>query len=272
MTGPGDLERFLRLGEEIYAGNPAWVPPQRDDLIRLLTGRSPLSGLVTHACLFEQGGIPAARAAAFVNDHYVRSHHRRVGFVGLFEARPGHPEAAQAVLMAAGDWLAGRGMEAAVAPINGHVLYGFALPHDHFDELPIFPYGGGLPFYPQAFLDAGYEAAYPELTYLIDLRPLDPSALAARSRAGGIHIRPFGSRSFRDDCETMTQVINDAFAGKWYYAPLPLADSLAFWRRNRQGIVPRLFLIAERDGEPVGALLSFPDYSPALRAMDGSSS
>jgi GNAT superfamily N-acetyltransferase len=64
-------------------------------------------------------------------------------------------------------------------------------------------------------------------------------------------------------------VYNASLVGTWGFAPLSAGEIKALAAGLKQLIAPELALVAEIDGEPIGACLGLLDYNPRIKAIDG---
>ncbi len=270
---PDDLKRFIKFEAAANRNNDFWVPNLERDVAEILTGRAIYSSSIKQRSFFyERDSRILARVAVFINQRYIDSHKKRVGFFGYFEALPKERESVRLLLEGAGQWLDKRNIKTLIGPINGDIQYGFALQADNYQRSPAFPYFYSQPYYLDYFEEAGFVKQYSELCYKIDLLQLSNSFLEEEIKKSGINVRPVSFNNFAEDCRLMTDISNEAFKGKWYFAPYDLEESVKFWTKAKPLIKPSFFLIGEKKGSPVGCLLSFPDYNPVLKAMKGKSS
>lgn len=118
-----DRKAFVDLPWRLYANDPNWVPPLKDEVYSLITpGKNPFFG---HAeaqyFLARQGGRVVGRVSAHL-DHLALAQPAEQGMgpgtgnFGLFEAEDS--EVGAALIAAAEGWLRAKGMTRSLGPIS----------------------------------------------------------------------------------------------------------------------------------------------------------
>ncbi len=129
-----DLVALIRLHDTVHSTRRArWGAEQTIEL-PLLTGESPFAAdRRIRPFVAREDGRLVARAVAVVDERYNRHWNENIGHVVLFEAQASAHDATRAVLDAACDWLARRGVTAARA---GFGVFDFPFVSDAYDPLP----------------------------------------------------------------------------------------------------------------------------------------
>lgn len=86
--------------------------------------------------------------------------------------------------------------------------------------------------------------------------------LAERS---GLTVRPIDMKNFPAEVETIRKLYADAWQHNWGAVPLTREEFDLVAKSMKPIMHPRLVLIAEAAGEPVGFGLSLPDYNQVLK-------
>ncbi len=73
------------------------------------------------------------------------------------------------------------------------------------------------------------------------------------------------ANNFRSEVEMFLHVYNTSLVGTWGFAPMSAGEIKASAAGLKQLIAPELALVAEIDGEPIGACLGLLDYNPASK-------
>src|SRR5260221_10456234 len=172
-----DLRRFLHFPWRIHQGNPVWVPPLLFDLKKLLNQRH--HPFHQHAdvqyLLAWQGQDVVGRIAAIVNHQYVQFHEEPTGFFGFFESLDDQ-RIASALLEAAEQWTAERGMKQIHGPMNFSTNEECGLLVDGFQYPPAVMMPYNTPYASALLESAGYQKAKDLLAYLFDV-PIIPERL-----------------------------------------------------------------------------------------------
>jgi GNAT superfamily N-acetyltransferase len=116
------------------------------------------------------------------------------------------------------------------------------------------------------FMENGFAAM---ATYFSSLSPdldqHDPKAAqaGARLREEGIRIRSLDQGSFVDELRRIHSLSLASFKDNFLYTPIGEAEFLAMYLPLQPYIDPRLILIAEHNGSPVGFMVGIPDLLQA---------
>lgn len=270
------MRRFVGLPWRIYRDDPAWVPPLRSDVRKLLRRRHPFfQHSEAEYFLAFRGPEAVGRIAAIVNRAYNRFHGAHTGFVGLFECVD-DAEVAASLLDAAAGWLRSRGMTGAMGPFNlstNDELYSPGVLVEGFDREPALLMAHSPPYYAGLFAHAGWTKVRDLLAYRI-ARDAPPDRLVraldrAASALKGLEVRPLDPRRLEREVEAIREVYNSAWERNWGFTPLADAEVRHLARQLRPILDPRIALIAEVHGRPAAFALAFPDYNQVLRHVDG---
>ena len=101
-----------------------------------------------------------------------------------------------------------------------------------------------------------------------ELHPLIHAA-AAKSREEGVVLRKMRKRDMEAEVGRFMEVYNEAWGDNWGFVPITEAE-VAFQAKNLKPVLDENWaMIAEKDGEVVGAALTLPDVEQALAKMNG---
>lgn len=276
MAGRRERLQFIRLPWQIYADDPAWVPPLIHDVKSVLDrAKHPFhEHSDVEYFLAWRGDRAVGRVAVIVNHRSTGFHDDRVGFFGLFECED-NDAVARALLGAAETWARERGMTALRGPVNlstNDDLYSPGVLVDGFDRPPAVLMAHSPRYYASLIEAAGYAAAKDLLAY--GLSGTEPPERLVRSaeriaKRAGVVIRSLDMRRFDSDVSAVQQVYNSAWDRNWGFVPMTDTEISHMAKQLRPVVSPTLCAIAEKDGEPVGFILALPDFNQALRRIDG---
>lgn len=255
--GEDALAEFVALHDRVYAERSArWLASPLH--LPMLLGQTPITKereLMPFAA--REGGELVARACAAVDHPYLAHWNERVGHVLLFEALPHAREAARAVLDAACEWLAGRGMEAAR---NGFGLLDMPYNTDAYDVLPPSMMRQNPPHYHTLIKQAGFVTEQGFVDYALEVTP----ALVERwqgaldaARRQGFEIVPLRALPFEERATRLCALWNETFASHWGWCPLSPETTALFVMDGSEGLDTSV--IALDRGEPVGFCFVIPD-------------
>ena len=268
-----DKKAFVDLAWEVYKGDPAWVPPLKDEVHGLITpGKNPwFEHAKAQLWLAERGGKVVGRISAQV-DELVQVHMGQgTGQWGMFEVLDG--EAAAALIGTAEDWLRAQGMTRALGPISLSIWDEPGLEIEGFDEPPTAMMGHHRPEYQGWVESAGYEKAKDLITYELDIRrwddPMIDRLITMGERNPRIRIRMVDKSRFKEEARLILNLLNDAWSNNWGYVPLTEAEINYAGKKLKPIIFNELVRIAEVDCEPVAFMLTIPDINELIKDLNG---
>ncbi len=266
--------RFLTVPWDIYRGDPWWVPPLRSEVAGLLDVRHPFFRNAERALFLAlEGERPVGRIAAIINRAHDRFHGEKAGFFGFFECVD-RQEAADALLRTAERHLAERGaafvrgpMDPSTNEVCGLLVEGYAAPP--FIMMPYQP-----TYYPALLERAGYRKAKDLWAFLYELAETVPERLERLSarilvRERDLRVRSLDLGDFSRELDRIRVIYNDAWEKNWGFVPMVPEEFSHMAKQLKPLVVPGLVQIAEVRDEPVGFLMSVPDYNQAIRRLDG---
>lgn len=269
---------FISLPYRLYAGDPRWVPPLRRDERHRWSPAHNASLLTRWVRRFVayRGDAPVGRIAAIEDPGFVRHWEPGTGWFGFFECTD-DADAAGALLAAAGEALASRGLRNMIGPISltthdetGVLVDGFGTATSLLT-----PYNPA--YYDRLLTGAGCVAARDYHAYRATLSGDVTPAMArlarafaeGRGRTGRVHIRAVDLRRWRDEARILMSLYNSAFGSVWGFVPITWDEFEPRAKQFRSFAIPELMPIAELDGEPVGFALVLPDINVALARAGG---
>jgi hypothetical protein len=268
-----DRKAFVDFAWAVYADDPHWVPPLKDEVHGLIApGRNPwFEHARAQLWLAERGGRPVGRISAQVDDLVQQHMGAGTGQWGMFEALDG--EGAAALIAAAEDWLRAQGMTRALGPISLSIWDEPGLEIEGFDEDPTAMMGHHRPEYRAWIEAAGYAKAKDLLTYEVDIAhwndPKIDRLIAAGDRNPHIRIRTVDKSRFDEEARIILNLLNDAWSDNWGYVPLTEAEIAYAGKKLKPIIYEELVRIAELDGEPVAFMITIPDINELIKDLDG---
>jgi hypothetical protein len=258
--GEDALTEFLLFHDRVYASRAARWQAILPFQLPIFLGTSPFNvGRTLRPIVAREGGEIVVRAAALVDERYVRHWNERLGHIVFFEAMPSTREAVRAVIDAACEWLAQQGMQAARA---GFGMLEFMFTTDAYEALPPSFMRQNPSYYHALLKDAGFVTEKGGVDYKIAVRPelvaRWESALEAARRAG-FDIVPLkdvpGERRVREFNATW----QEAFARHWGISPGTEEEYAEMFSALEPTGVLETSLLAYREGVPVGCLWVAPE-------------
>ncbi len=264
-----DERAFIRFQWVPYRGNPYWVPPLLADRRKLIDrAKNPF---YRHAelglWLAERDGAIVGRIGAIVNDNHNREHDEKTGFFGFFECRDDQ-EAASALFQAASRWLKEKGMEQVRGPANPSVNDEYGLLVEGFEQRPVIMMPYNPPYYVRLIEEAGFARIKDLYAYELDSRTVFSDKLIrgaeiVRKRTG-VTIRPINMDDFGNEVMRIRELYIRGWSRNWGEVPMTEEEFGSLAKDLKMVIEPRIALIAELKGRPVGFALTLPDYNEIL--------
>jgi GNAT superfamily N-acetyltransferase len=269
-----DRNAFVDFAWDVYADDPAWVPPLKDEVHGLIDPKkNPWFGHAkAQLWLAERNGKVVGRISAQV-DELVQEHMGQgTGQWGMFEALDA--EAAAALIATAEAWLREQGMTTSMGPISLSIWDEPGLEIEGFSEAPTVMMGHHKPEYRAWIEAAGYGKAKDLLTYEVDIRawndPMIDRLIAMGERNTRISIRKVDKSRFAEESRLILNLLNDAWSDNWGYVPLTEAEIAYAGKKLKPIIYEDLVRIAEVDGEPVAFMITLPDINEMIADLNGS--
>lgn len=274
-----DKKAFVDLPFRLYANDPNWVPPLKDEVHGLITpGKNPwFEHGEAEFFLAERGGQVVGRISAHI-DHLALKQPPEQGMGpgcgnwGMFEAEDG--AVAAALIARAEDALRAKGMTRSMGPISLAMWDEPGLLVEGFDHPPTVMMGHHQATYQGWVEEAGYAGVKDLYTYAIPIDvpfpPLVERIVASGERNDRIVIRRVDKSKFNDEAELILNILNDAWSDNWGFVPFTDAEIAYAGKKLKPIVYEDLIRIAEVDGEPVAFMMTLPDLNEKIAGFGGS--
>ena len=276
VSSKRELNTFIKLPWRLYRNEPNWVPPLLFDRKRFFDrNRNPF---FKHAdvefFLAWRDDKPVGRITAHIDRHFNEYQHHDWGMFGFFECENDH-EAANALLSAAEEWLRARGRDRMVGPMDFTTNDECGVLVDGYDLLPTVLTNWHHPYYPRLIEGAGLTKAMDLYMWTLEVsersavNPVIWRAAADVQRKYGITVRPMRKKDMEAEIGRFLEVYNAAWERNWGFTPLTEEEVRHYAKDLKPVLDENWAFIAEKDGEPVAAALTLPDYNQVLVHMNG---
>ena len=276
VDGPGDLRAFVALPFRLHRGSP-WIPPLKLERYAFLTRK--LNPYFKHGeaqyFLARRDGAVVGRITAQIDHAFNAYHAASWGMFGFLEFEDDQG-VLPALLDAAAAWLAERGCERMVGPMDFSMNEECGVLIEGFDLEPMVKQPWHPPYYQRQCEAAGLTKAVDLYHWELHLADRDERMLpvlprlAQRARERqGITIRRMSRRRLRREMDEFAKVYNAAWCRNWGFVPYGKED-LDELALTLQIVYDRnWFMIAEQEGRTVGMAITIPDVNQALKRMGG---
>jgi hypothetical protein len=269
-----DRREFMMLPWKIYRNDQHWVPPLIMDLKKFFDKKKHPFFLHSEADFFlaRRNGECVGRIAAILNNNHNQFHHERCAFFGFFETINDRAVAA-ALLEKTADWAREKGMTILRGPANYSSNDTWGLLVEGFDMPPVILMTYNPRYYVDLIEKAGFGKAMDLYAWWMnDKHGINPKIVRVGEKVlkeENMQLRTLNMKNFWGEVEIIKKVYNDAWRNNWGFVPMTDAE-FEFLAKDLKPVVdPRLVLMVEKDGEPVGFSLSIPDYNVALQKING---
>jgi GNAT superfamily N-acetyltransferase len=276
VQGRRDLERFIRLPFRLYRNEPLWVPPLLWERRQFLNRRK--NPFFRHAeaeyFLARRDGRVVGRITAQVDRHLNEFQQNAWGLFGFFECEDDQ-EAATALLEAAASWLRERGRDRIVGPMDFTTNDECGVLVDGWRHPPIILTNWTHPYYPQLIEGAGLAKAMDTYMWALYVDKRENVHQAIWDMADkvetehGITARHFRKKDLDAEVNRFLEIYNAAWQRNWGFVPLTDEEVRHYAKQLRPLLDENWAMVAEKDGETVGAALTLPDWNQVFKKMNG---
>jgi hypothetical protein len=276
VTNARLLREFIRLPWKIYPAldDQYWVPPLIIDQKKLLDKNKHPFFLHSNADFFlaRHNGAYVGRIAAILNNNHNKFHHEKTAFFGFFES-VNDPKVAHRLLETAAQWALAQGMNVLRGPASYSTNETCGLLVEGFDSSPAILMAYNPRYYVDLIEGQGFKKAMDLYAWWMHQDVgLNPKIVRVGERVlqeQGLVLRNLNLKDFWREVELVKRVYNDAWSNNWGFVPMT-DEEFHFLAKDLKPVVdPRLVIIVEKEGEPVGFSLSLPDLNRALKKING---
>ena len=273
-----DRRAFIELPYRLHASSEQWVPPLRLERWAFLSPR--LNKWLRHAevqlFLARRDGRVVGRISAQIDHAFTEYQGKGWGMFGFLELEDDQ-EVADALLNAAATWLAERGRDRMVGPMDFSQNDEIGVLVEGHEREPYIKQPWHPTYYQRLCEGAGLGKEID--LWMWELHISDRSSIvqpifdmAERLEPDhGIRIRRMSRRRLRRDLDVFGETYNEAWADNWGFVPYG-RDDLDTYAGDLQLVFDsNWFMVAERidTGEAVGVAITVPDMNQVLRRMNG---
>jgi GNAT superfamily N-acetyltransferase len=276
VAGRRQLREFVDLPFRLHRGTP-WIPPLKLERYAYLNRK--LNPFFKHgeAQLFLawRDGRVVGRISAQIDRAFNEFHGHRWGLFGFLEFED-DPATLEGLLAAAEAWLAERGRDRMVGPMDFVINEECGVLVEGFEYEPMIRQPWTPPYYQQRLQDAGLVKAMDVFHWDIQISdrdermlPILPQLAERCATKYGIRIRKMTRRGLRRDIDEFVKVYDAAWSKNWAFSPYSKEDLGDLWF-NWQLIFDRhWFMVAENENETVAIAISIPDINQVYKKMQG---
>lgn len=273
------IDRFVRFGTEVYAGDPKWIPPFESEIRRLLSPEFEFHQTTgnAHRCFLALSDHrTVGRAMACLNSNLKDKDGESVGTIGFFESIADY-SVVEDLLDNAIDWLRQQnGVRKIWGPMNFDIWHGYRFMTIGFDQKPFYGEPHNPPFYPEMFARYGFAPKAEWDTVEVNGRETLKKMIARGAERRqylderGYRFETFNPKDWDNEVAKLHQVMSKSFSGFLGFTPISHSELLRQLHVARHGIRPEMFIFAKNDlGDLAGFAIGFLELGDAVRSMRG---
>ncbi|HYP48417.1 MAG TPA: hypothetical protein VEQ61_07230 [Thermoleophilaceae bacterium] len=272
-----ELREFIELPFRLHSNAPQWVPPLRLERQLFLDRR--LNAYFDHAeaelFLARREGRVVGRVSAQIDLAFNEFQGNAWGMFGFLELEQ-DAEVMAALLDAAAAWLAARGRDRMIGPMDFTMNDESGVLIEGYEREPMVRQPWHPPYYRELCEGAGLDKAMDLLMWelhISDREKILPVIFDLAEQVGskhGIEIRHMRRRGLRKQGDAFAEIYNEAWSRNWGFVPYSKGDLDAYTRELHIVFDPDWFMTAQTtEGETVGMAITVPDINQVLRRMNG---
>lgn len=267
-----DLLAFIKLQWKINQNDPNWVAPLLMDRLKLLNKqKNPFfKDNPAEFFLAYRDGEVVGRIAAIINHQHNKFQEDKTGFFGFLEAE-NDKAIFEALLTVVEKWLKEKKCDLMMGPMNPSTNDEVGFLIDGFDSPPYFMMTHNPSYYNNIMQDLDFVKAKDLYAYYIHQQNLNMEKINrladAMRRKFQVSIRSINLKKFNDELKTVREIYNDAWSKNWGFVPMTPEEFDFLANDFRKIIDPKLVMIAEYKGSPIGFSLALPNYNEIFRKI-----
>jgi GNAT superfamily N-acetyltransferase len=274
-----DKTAFVDLPYRLYASDPNWVPPLRNEVHALITpGKNPwFDHGRAQLFLADRAGAVVGRISAHIDELALAQPPEQgmgpgTGNWGLLEADD--EDTARALIATAESWLRGEGMTRALGPLSLSIWDEPGLLTMGHDHPPTVMMGHNRAEYQSWVEAAGYSEVKRLTTSDVPISSPFPEIVnrivSSGEKSSRIRIRHVNKRNFDAEAALILSILNDAWSDNWGFVPITDAEIAHVGKKLKPLVFEDLIRVAEYDGRPIAFMMVLPDMNEMLKGLKGS--
>ena len=280
VSSARERRQFITFPWQIYRNDPYWVPPLITDMTeRLDLQRNPFWKTADQALwMATKDGKLAGTIAGIIDHHSIQTTGQKLANFGFFECID-DPEVAASLIETVSNWARQKGMPLLRGPFNPSATDEVGILVEGFNTRPAILEAHTPPYYPALLEQTGLRKFNDILARLVTRAPGDrfedniPEKLrrvAERAvQRPDLVIRTVNMKDWDNEVKMACRIYNLALGDLPDYVPITEAEFARFCSSFKPLVDPRLVLVAELKGQPVGFAIALADINEAFQKING---
>ncbi len=266
---------FYKMPWGIYKNDPNWVPSLWNEINNFFKKNNLFwDHTKTKLFLAIKNKKIVGRIAVFIDKKYCETKRNKIGFFGFFECI-NDIEISSKLFETAANWMNLFKIKKIIGPIDGRVDVGCGFVYKGINKPPIFPDKYSPYYYIDLIEKYNMKKSRDFYSYYIDLKKPIPKELkkAANKCENKTHvkIRCFNKKRAGKEIKWWSDFMIKTFVDHWGYVSVKNEEVMERYgiKNIRWFVDNKLFLIAEKDGKPIGFSWTFPNYNLIFKNLNG---
>jgi hypothetical protein len=276
LSGKKDYKEFVDFPFKLYKKSPMWVPPIKDDEVKMLKKEHNPAYDFCDAAFWvaKENGKVVGRIGAIINHKYNKETHEKMGRFTRFESVDSF-EVTKLLIETAENWIKEQGMEGVYGPLGFSNLDHQGLLIEGFDYLPSIASEYHMPYYQKFIEQLGYEK---EIDWVEFRLTLGERAQTKAKRGAdlikkryGLTVKHFKSTDeLKPHIHDVFQILNGSFDVLPFVSRF--TDKMAdFYANKYLGVLnPNFVKMIFKDEQAIGFIVGLPSLSKAMQKAKGS--
>lgn len=274
-----DLLKFIKFQWEVYRNDPYWVPQLISDLKLLFDEKKNYFWEHAEKKLFfleDNTGKILARAAGIIDYNFIKFHNENTGFFAFFDCLnlENSKEISSAILSAVEEWLKKKGMTKMLGPTAPSTNDEMGLLYEGYGVEPVLMMPYNPSYYHDLLLNYGFKKAKDLYAYKITKETLEKQRIeklieAIKRKQPSLVVRPVNLKNFKQEIAYAVEVYNAAWEKNWGFVPWTQKEFISQALRLKPLLKPEFVLLAFIKEEPVGIMITVPNYNEVLKKLNG---
>lgn len=266
------INEFLKFPFKIYKKDDNWVPPLINEQKKyIFNGNYSKIGVIQPFLAYKDGEV-AGRIIAHYNKEYNLKKGEKNGLIGFFESID-DIQVSNALFKKAEEWLKKQKMESIKGPLNFLIYTPSGILIRGFDSEPALELAYNHPYYQNLFEEFGFQKNSDWHAYEFNANKKVPESFYKIRE----HIQEKKEFTFRNakmedynaELERIRNVFNTAWAKNQDHFDLSKEEFSSLAENLKKVIKPDLAILAEKQNDLIGFIVSFPDISNGLKKANG---
>lgn len=265
LSSPQDIDKFIGFTKKVYGIDPFFRDSMSSIVYMFLTGKT---SYLDHAEVYpfwvEENNEMLARAA-YIIDYKQKD----MLMLSFFEAKRGAQSVVDLIMAEAKKLAKKKGLKRIVIGLDAHLNYRLGFLASHFNETPTF----GLAYNPSYYSD--FFPGCKEYNFTSFLAEIDSfnlkedQAILSRIKSRGFTFRFAEMSQLKKEIEIYTYLNNLCFSKHLWWAERTVGEDMELFYPFRWFLKGENLIFAEKDGNPIGMILWYPDFNQLLSSGEG---